>query len=191
MGMEFVELCSNLLNNLELKTEADPFLRKLSMLTNQTVFLAIYQDNSVVYIDKVEQYNSLRKYSIIGQRRPLHCTALGKSLLAGFSEFEIRQLYEGKTLKSFTPNTITDLSKLLEEIDKSRKRGWTLDNEEYEQGIICVGAPIKDYRDKVIAAVSTSWYSNVFPELEIEKVAILVMDAANGISMHMGYRQKP
>jgi len=94
MGMEFVELCSNLLNNLELKTEADPFLRKLSMLTNQTVFLAIYQDNSVVYIDKVEQYNSLRKYSIIGQRRPLHCTALGKSLLAGFSEFEIRQLYE-------------------------------------------------------------------------------------------------
>ena len=93
LGLELVRLCGPYLNSLELKTEAEPAIRQLSQATGQTVFLAILQNDEVVYIDKVEQFNSLRKYSIIGQRRPLHCTSLGKALLLGMSEPEIVGLY--------------------------------------------------------------------------------------------------
>src|SRR4030042_4589271 len=128
LGLGFIDLCSIYLNNLELKTEAEPYLRKLSMFTTQTVFLAILQDYQATYIDKVEKYNSLRRYSIIGQRTPLHCTALGKSLLTGMSDDEIKKIYDKKEFISRTKNTINNIIKLLEEINISRERGWTIDN---------------------------------------------------------------
>jgi IclR family KDG regulon transcriptional repressor len=190
LGPEFVELCSLYLNSLELKTEAEPILRKLSMLTTQTVFLATMQEDEVVYIDKVEQFNSIRKYSIIGQRRPIYCTSLGKAFLMGMTNSEIETFLKGKEIIAFTTNTITDIASLLGNIDTSRKRGWTFDDEEYENNVMCVGAPVYDYRDNIIAAVSTAWYVNVVNNLKVEEIAGFVMDAAQDISKHMGYRQK-
>ena len=102
-GSEFLHLCGQYLNSLELKTEAEPHLRRLSQVTGQTVFLAIHQGGEVVYIDKVEQFNSLRKYSVIGQRRPLHCTSLGKALLLGLSEAEIAGYCAGRDLRGRSP----------------------------------------------------------------------------------------
>ncbi len=191
LGMEFLQLCSQYLNNLELKTEAEPYLHRLSQLTSQTVYLAILQDNEVVYIDKVEQFNSLRKYSIIGQRRPLHCTSLGKALLMGMSDQEIINVYAGKTLKALTPKTITDLSELQENIHLCRSRGWSFDDQEYSLDEQCIGAPILDYREKVIAAVSTSWLVKSSAYSTIEEMSRYVMEAAQRISQHMGYGIKP
>lgn len=187
LGLSFIDLCSIYLNNLELKTEAEPYLRKLSMFTTQTVFLAILQDYQATYIDKVEKYNSLRRYSIIGQRTPLHCTALGKSLLIGMPDDEIKKVYEKKEFEIRTKNTIKDLTKLLEEINISRERGWSIDNEEFEDGVRCIASPIYDYRNKIIASVSTSWYINI-TNLDIDKIAGYVKNTAYDISRHMGYR---
>ncbi len=191
LGMEFLQLFSQYLNNLELKTEAEPYLHRLSQLTGQTVYLAILQDHEVVYIDKVEQFNSLRKYSIIGQRRPVHCTSLGKALLMGMSDQEIANLYSGKTLKALTPKTITDLAELQENVRLCRSRGWSFDNQEYSLEERCVGAPIFDYREKVIAAVSTSWLVKNPANSTIEEISRYVMEAAQSISQHMGYPIKP
>lgn len=188
LGMEFIELSSLYLNNLELKTEAQPILRELSTLSGNTVFLATLQETEVVYIDKMETFNSLRKYSIIGRRAPLHCTALGKSMLTGKTEDQIRQLYRGMNLKVFTAKTITSVDALVEEIEKTRRRGWSLDDEEYEQGLRCIGAPIRDYRDEVIGAVSTSGYVIVITRERIEEIAGYVVKAARDISQRMGYR---
>jgi DNA-binding IclR family transcriptional regulator len=188
LGMEFIELSSLYLNNLELKTEAQPILRELSTLSGNTSFLARLQENEVVYIDKMETYNSLRKYSIIGQRAPLYCTALGKSMLAGKTGDQIRQLYRDADLRAFTERTITSVDVLLDEIEKTRRRGWSLDDEEYEQGLRCVGAPIRDYRNEVIAAVSTSGYASVITRERIEEIAAYVVKAARDISLRMGYR---
>jgi DNA-binding IclR family transcriptional regulator len=186
LGLGFIDLSSIYLNNLELKTEAEPYMRKLSMFTTQTVFLAILQDNQAVYIDKVEKFDSLRRYSIIGLRTPLHCTALGKSLLIGIDDDEIRKIYSKNEFLIKTKYTINDIGKLITEIKTSRERGWTLDNEEFEIGVRCMAAPIYDYRNKIIAAVSTSWYINV-TDLDMEKTKDQVMSAAYEISRHMGY----
>jgi DNA-binding IclR family transcriptional regulator len=98
LGMEFIELSSLYLNNLELKTEAQPILRELSTLSlsDNTAFLATLQEAEVVYIDKMETFNNLRKYSIIGKRAPLYCTALGKSMLTGKTGEQIRQALPGR-----------------------------------------------------------------------------------------------
>jgi IclR family KDG regulon transcriptional repressor len=95
LGAGFVGLASMYLNSIELKTEAEPHLRNLSKLVNQTVYLATLQGGESVYLDKYEQFDSLRKYSIIGQRRPLYCTSLGKALLMDKTETEIRALLDG------------------------------------------------------------------------------------------------
>jgi IclR family KDG regulon transcriptional repressor len=188
LGMEFIELSSLYLNNLELKTEAQPILRELSSLSGNTAFLATLQESEVVYIDKMETHNSLRKYSIIGQRAPLYCTALGKSMLTGKTEEQIRSLYQERELQAFTERTIKSVDALVEEIETIRRRGWSLDDEEYEQGLRCIGAPIRDYRDEVIAAVSTSGYASVITRERVEEVAGYVVKAARDISQRMGYR---
>jgi IclR family KDG regulon transcriptional repressor len=190
LGLEFVELCSLYLNSLELKTEAAPILRNLSGQTSQTVFLATLQDEEVVYIDKVESFNSIRKYSIIGQRRPLYCTSLGKAFLMGMTGEGIKGLFKGKKLVSYTTNTITDVPTLLNNIAEARRKGWALDNEEYENDVRCIGAPIYDYRDEIIAAVSSSWSVPVSRSLKVEKIGGLVVEAAGEISKHMGSRPK-
>ena len=190
LGMEFIELSSLYLNNLELKTEAQPVLRELSSLSGNTAFLATLQESEVVYIDKMETHNSLRKYSIIGQRAPLYCTALGKSMLTGKSEEQIRRMYQGVDMKAFTTKTNTTLDALIEEVERIRRRGWSVDDEEYEEGLRCIGAPIRDYRAEVIAAVSTSGYTSVITRERVEEIAAYVVKAARDISQRMGYRSR-
>lgn len=188
LGMEWIELSSVHLNNLELKTEAQPLLRELADLVKNTVFLATLQDDEVVYIDKAETHTSLRKYSIIGRRAPLYCTALGKAMLSGRSDTEIRETFGRHRLKAYTPKTFTDVRRLAAEIARIRERGWSVDDEEYEKGIRCIGAPIRDYRSRVIGAISTSGALAMIPRQKVNEIAGHVKKAALEISRRMGYR---
>jgi len=188
LGLEFIELSSLYLNSLELKTEAQPILNRLSRQTDQTAFMAIMQDRDVVYIDKIETFHSLRRYKIIGQRRPLHTTSLGKALLSGLSDLEISRLYDGHEFERLTENTIDNLPALLKEVELTRKRGWAFDDHENEVGTICVGAPVYDYRNMVIAAVSIAWEADAHPGVDVKQLAGAVVEAAQEISRRMGYR---
>ena len=186
LGLEFVELCSLYLNSLELKTEAEPILRKLSSQTSQTVYMAILQQREIVYIDKVENFNSIRKYSIIGQRRPLYCTSLGKSFLMGMADEEIRKLLAEETFEQRTYKTHKDVESLIKDLEVCRQRGWGFDDEEWDLNVQCVGAPIQDYRGVTIAAVSTVWQRNQQAEQDTGKIAEVVMECAAEISHRMG-----
>ena len=190
LGLEFIELSSAFLNSLELKTEAQPILNQLSRQTGQTVFMAIMREGDVVYIDKVESFNSLRRYKIIGKRMPSYATSLGKSLLTGLTEAEIVTLYEDREFNKITEYTIDNVHDLLKEVDLTRRRGWAHDNQENELGTMCVGAPIYDYRNMVVAAVSVAWEIEGQPDLDLKRVAALVVEATQEISHRMGYRWK-
>ena len=190
LGLEFIELSSAFLNSLELKTEAQPILNQLSRQTGQTVFMAIMREGDVVYIDKVESFNSLRRYKIIGKRMPSYATSLGKALLTGLTEAEIVRLYKDRPFNKITEYTIDNVHDLLKEVDLTRRRGWAHDNQENELGTMCVGAPIYDYRNMVVAAVSVAWEIDGQPDLDLKRVAALVVDATQEISHRMGYRWK-
>lgn len=187
LGPAFLELSSRYLNSLELKTESAPYMSELAAALGTIVFLARRQGNRMVYIDKQDQYTSLRKYSIIGQQKPLYCTSLGKALILEMPDEEIRSLLTGETFERFGPRTHTGVEDLLADIRICRERGWTRDNEEAEPGINCVAAPIRDYRGEVISSISTSWVLESRPDLTPEKAAVHVVRAASGISRSMGW----
>lgn len=191
LGLEFIGLSSLYLNNLDLKVEAHPYLMRLSQETGKTVFLAILQGREVVYIDKAETFSSLRKYSIIGQRNPIYCTALGRSFLMMMEDDEIRELLSGITFERRTEETAGDIETLMARVADGRTRGWVLDDREIEDDVRCVAAPVLDYSNKAIAAVSVSWDINAQPETDIEKTAQRVKAASAAISERMGNRGKP
>jgi len=186
IGPRFVDVASLYLNKLEIKTEAEPYLRGLSRSVNQTVYIAILQDASVIYIDKVEQFDSLRKYSIIGQRKPVYCTSLGKALMFDKSDDEIRAIFANVEFEPFTPKTHRSVESLITDIARSRELGWTRDDEEEEIGIQCVGAPVYDYSGRVIAAVSVSTRKKGDLDLDFAQIGPLVIEAARGVSARLG-----
>ena len=190
IGPGFVELTSLYLNNVEIKTEAEPFLRELSNMVNRTVFIAVRYESEIMYIDKYEQFNSLRKYSIIGQRKPAYCTSLGKALLLDHTDAELDALFDGVAFTTFTENTLPDLAALKTELATRRSLGWTLDDEEAEPSIRCVAAPVRDYRGRIIAAISASWYRDI-EDPRFEELAPFVTQAAARISQRIGYLSKP
>jgi DNA-binding IclR family transcriptional regulator len=188
LGLTFVDVSSLYLNRLELKTEAEAFMRDLSMRIRQTVFLAIRDGDQIVYIEKMDEFSSLRKYSIIGERRPVSATSLGKAQLLDLDDEEIVDLLSGHELVRLGPKSHTDLQRLLLDIQTSRQRGWTMDDEEAEAGVRCVAAPIHDYRSRIIAAISASWSITAFPDIDIQAMATQVKRTAGEIARHMGYR---
>ncbi len=190
LGRRVVELASMYLNQLELKTEAQPHLRKLLQQTTQPVHLAVLEGLDAIYIDKMETLHSIRMYSQIGLRSPVHCTGIGKALLSGLTDEELEERLTGVELSRQTPNTITDPRLLVREIRRSRKRGWACDNEENELGIRCIAAPVFDYRGDVVAAVSTSGVARVLEPARDTEIAKYVKTCAEAISMRMGYSKK-
>jgi IclR family transcriptional regulator, KDG regulon repressor len=187
LGPGLVELSSTYLNSLELKTESAPSIKELAAAFGTIVFLACKQGSRMVYIDRYDQYASLRTYAIIGQQKPLYSTALGKSLILDLDETETRSLFEEVDFEVTGPNTHRGIESLLDDLQLCKARGWTLDNQENEKGTTCVAAPIHDYRGSIISAISTSWSIEIRPDLEFAKVAARVLKAASDISCNMGW----
>ena len=187
VGLGFVALISSRLSSLELKTEADPILSALAQDIDQVVFLGVQKEYNVIYLDKKDR-NNLEAYCGIGYQLPLHCTGLGKSLLMQYSSDEIREMYKDKILEPLTPFSITSVEKLVEAIEESKRLGYSIDDEENKVNGICVAAPIYDYRNKIIGAISTSWKKEDYDLLKIN--ALSIKQAANIISQRMGFVEK-
>lgn len=161
---------------------ASPFMESLVRQTRETVHLAVLEQGEVYYLAKLHSQNAIRIETKIGGRLPAHCTALGKVQLAFQPEKSIRKIL-AKGLVPRTPNTITDIQAFLEEMESIRKLGYAVDNEEYEVGLYCVAAPIRDAFDNVIAAISVAG-----PEVRLRTkpaVVQLVKHAASQISQKM------
>ena len=193
LGFKLVELGNLLLSQLDLRKEAEPFLRNLAERTKETVHMVILDRNEVVYIDKVEtdQHTSgLRMASRVGLRNPAHSCAVGKVLLADLSEEALNNFIKGKGLPKRTENTITNPTQLKEHLNLVRAQGYAIDDEENEKGIRCVAAPIRNEVGRAVAAVSISG-----PAFQVTKKVIQeslkkeVMETAFKISQRLGFRE--
>lgn len=189
LGLKVVELGSVYLNNIQLKTEALPYLRELMNKSHNTAHLARLEGGDVVYMDKVDVVNNIRIYSQIGKRLPAHCTALGKVMAAYANEREVEKIFSPEKFTALTDKTIIDKNEFLEELKKIKKEGWALDDEELQSGIRCVAAPVMDYRGEVIAAVSTTAPKEEFNNDKISEIKEYVKETARKISIRMGYHK--
>lgn len=157
LGMKILLLGSAILDNMDLRTIARPYIQKLLNITKETVHLSVLDKYEAVYIDKFESPDSrIRLNSQIGKRVPLHCTAVGKILLLGYGGEELQEYVERKGLNKFTKNTITTLEELNRELATVATNGYAIDDVEFEEGIRCVAAPIYDRTGNIIAALSVS-----------------------------------
>lgn len=188
IGLKFFEIGSLCINNIELKTEAKPYLSNLSSRTAQTLHLGILDETDVVYIDKVDVYSNLHIYSEIGKRISVHCSSLGKILVSSMTNKEIASLLNNFNYIIYTDKTITNKKDFIKEVEFARKNGYAVDNEEHELGIICISAPIYDYRQKLIAAISITMSKEYLKSSNKEDVIALIVNCAKEISLRLGYQ---
>jgi DNA-binding IclR family transcriptional regulator len=194
LGFKLVELGNLLLGQLDLRKEAEPFLRDLAERTKETVHMVFLDRNEIVYIDKVEldhNPSGLRMASRVGLRNPAHSCAVGKVLLSHLSKEELDQIIKEKGLLKRTENTITDPIQLMEHLKTVRVQGYAIDDEENEKGVRCVAAPIFNEAGKVVAAISISTPAfRVTKKVMQESLKKEVMETALKISQRLGFKER-
>ena len=154
IGVQAVQLGLAALKTFDLTRVAPPYLESLVAESGESAFLAALDGGEVVYLQKEEGRYAIRTTAVLGSRRPLHCTALGKAFLAAMPADAVRAVLERAGLRAYTPHTIVDLDQLWEELAQVRLSGYAVDREEIEEGLMCVGAPIRDHTSQPIAAIS-------------------------------------
>jgi DNA-binding IclR family transcriptional regulator len=172
---------------IDLRSAARQLLRQLAEQTQETTHLCVVDQFQCYYLDKVDSEQAVRISTYIGQRLPLHCSAVGKVLMSGMTEEEVERIIEQQGLPGFTENTITDRKALAVELAKIREEGLALDDEEYDIGLRCLAAPVKDSRGRVVAAISLSGPVQRLSMKVVQRYASFVKDAAAQVSRKLGY----
>ncbi len=186
LGLALFEMGTLVRRKMDVMNEAQTQIHALADLTGETVQLAILDHLSVLYIRVRESRQAVRMSQGLGSRAPAHCTSVGKALLAYQRPETIQQVIDNG-LGRFTPNTITEPQKLLEELASIRQRGYALDDEEIEQGLRCVAAPIRDHSGRVIAAISVAAPVQRMTKKNVQSTIQPVVAAADAISRRLGY----
>jgi IclR family KDG regulon transcriptional repressor len=191
LGLKLMELNALLDNQLDLRKVAEPILRDLAEKTKQTAHMVILDRNEVVYIEKIETQRpagGLKMSSRVGSRNPVHSSAVGKVLLSSMSEEALEDFLREKGLSRRTANTITDPGAFRDHLKLVRDRGYAIDDEENEQGIRCLGAPIFDGKGRTLAAISVSGPVFQMTRKVVQDVVRKeVVAAASDISRRLGF----
>jgi IclR family KDG regulon transcriptional repressor len=144
------------LTRMGLRDAARPYLRHLVDYSGETAMLGIRYGNEVIYIDKVSSSHDVRVDPPIGAGRPFNCTAVGKAILAYMPTETVEELSSRQAFAQHTPHSVTDLQALRLELAEIRERGVAVDREEFLEGAMCFGAPVKDHEGNVVAAIAVS-----------------------------------
>ncbi|NIQ40314.1 MAG: helix-turn-helix domain-containing protein [Proteobacteria bacterium] len=155
LGLKLVDLGNQVLGRYDLRGHAGPFMEELARKTNEIIHLSILDRNEIVYLDKKGEGQPLTVSTKIGGRSPAHACAMGKALLAGLPSDKLTNVLVGPLVR-LTPATITTVPKLLKELDRVRKQGYAVDDEESFAGIRCVAAPVVGGQRNVVAAISAT-----------------------------------
>ncbi len=186
VGVGFVLLAGSYLGQLDLKTAAEPEMKRLSDDLGVTVFLATLRDDRAVYLDKIERYDGFRRFDIIGRSVPVYCTSLGKALVMDLPPEEQRAILERRPPERKTAKTLLETEPILDEFAFCRDRGWSWDLQEHETDVTCAGAPIRDHRGQTVAAISAVWKTVLSPA-EVEPLGERIRAAAHAISATLGF----
>ena len=187
LGIKLFELGQVIYSNMDLRVIARPFLQQLVDKHRETTHLAILSKGDVIYIDKVDSKQSIGIISHIGGRNPSYCTGVGKVLLAGLSAEALDKLIQSINFHKFTEKTITDPELLKKHLAQVREDGYALDMEEIEEGLICVAAPIKNYREQVIAAISISGPKSRMGRERVLEIKTDITATGQDISRQLGH----
>jgi len=187
LGISCFTIGQAALGQLDIRRVSLPYLQELNRQTRETIHLTVLHGLSVVYVEKLDSPEQLRIHSRIGAAVPLHCTAVGKVMLAYMPDEERKKLLPQLTLKRLTPNTVGNLQELEAELNRVRKNGYACDLEEHELHIRCVAAPIWDHAGGVHASLSITAPMVRMPVTRLRQLAPVIQTAGLQISRDLGY----
>jgi DNA-binding IclR family transcriptional regulator len=189
LGFKLFVLGNVVAEGLDLRRVAHRHLEALRDATGETVQLAVLENWQIVHLDRAISHQSVAyMVSHVGAILPAYCTALGKALLAYQGEDLVDAWASTQELRRHTANTITTASGLLDELRRIRSRGYSIDDEERELGVRCIGAPVFDRDGHAIAAISLGAPTGRLPRtLDGSEVAMRVVAAALAISRELGH----
>lgn len=189
LGIACVSLGQAAREQMDIRRVCLRHLEDLNRRTRETVHLTVRHGLSAVYVEKLDSLEPLRIFSRIGASVPLHCTAVGKVLLACMPPDEQEQVLNQLSLRRFTENTIGSIQELQTQLKRVKREGYACDFEEHELHIRCVAAPVRDHLGSVNASFSVTGPAVRMSAARMKEIAQLLTDASANIARDMGYSE--
>ena len=188
LTIRLFELGAKALESVDLVREADTEMRRIGQLTRESLHLGVFDEDHIIYIHKIDADYGLRMHSRIGRRSPLYSTAIGKVLLAWMQPEKAREVLSRCEFRKSTQRTLASAQAVMSILPHVREQGYGEDNEEQEEGLLCVAVPVFDHSGHVIAGLSISFPTmRCGADTKAHYVAVL-KEAGVAISARLGYR---
>jgi DNA-binding IclR family transcriptional regulator len=186
LGFGLIRLVGAAMASIDLVRTAHPVLEELADRTHETVNVGVLSADGVVYVDQVSSAHLVASTNWVGRRTPLHCCSSGKVFLAHMSEAERQRVLE-RPLEAVTRHTVTDPERLRRQLKEIRVRGYATIQDELEEGLNAVAAPIRQSNGEVAAALSVSGPSFRVRSIDLPRLGRLTIDAAGAVSWRLGH----
>lgn len=166
LGLRFLEFARVLLEHMDIRQVAAPYLRRLSEMSGETTYLVMFETDRVVYVDKVESPHAVRLQPQVGATAPLHCSAPGKALLARMDPARVRALMMQLGMPQYTRQTITSLNDLEAQLRQIREVGYAIEDSEWEEGVRSVAACVSARHGPLAVAIAGPSFRLSLAELQ-------------------------
>jgi DNA-binding IclR family transcriptional regulator len=187
LGLRLFDFGNRAIEQYDLRDRAQPHLRRLVAETEETAHLCILEQARVIYIDKIEPARAVRMITRVGSSNSVHCTSVGKAILAFLPEDRVNDIIKRTKFERHTHRTIATPEALRAEIEKTRRRGYAIDDEELEEGLRCIAVPLLDTQRQPVGAVSISGPSFRVTAQKLPTIANHLLQCVRGISADMGF----
>jgi IclR family transcriptional regulator, acetate operon repressor len=185
LGLRTFELSQRVASARKLSAVALPAMQRVTQATGEPTLLAVLAEDEILYVERVEGKHLAQIRGSAGERGSLYGTALGKALLAFLPEEEREILTERLPLPKLGPKSIADPDELRAELDRTRERGYAVNDEEPEAGVRAIGVPIIKSRGRPAASIAVATLTFRYSMEELEKFVLLLQDAAREISVQL------
>jgi IclR family transcriptional regulator, KDG regulon repressor len=187
LGINLFVMGALVRRRLDVSNMAQPFLSVLRERTGETVHLAVMNETNILYLYNLESRQAIRMKSYIGTIKPAFCTCEGRAIVA-FSEQEVINRVMGASMAPRTPNTVVEPAKLMKMLAEVRHVGYAIDDEESEEDMRGISAPLRDLSGQVVASIGIGGPSQRLTLKKLRGLAPVLLSTAEAISTQLGYR---
>ncbi len=185
-GSRILSLAGQMVTSMDYSTHARAGMLELQEHTPETIHFGVLSGEKAHYVDKLEGRRPYRLASVVGMSLQLHCTSIGKAILAHLPPGRVAALTEPERLVAHTRKTITDPARMAQELERIREQGFCIDDEEDRDEVRCIGAPVFDHHGQVFGALSVSAPTFQFTLQDAISLAPMLIDAARSTSAALG-----